>query len=113
MPQQPLKIQRAPRLLDRPHRHAVGVDHGRLQAGVAEFGLDGTDVLARLQQMGGKGVILMLVCPDALPPENGFVTRHIAASHWEHGYLLALVITAYSIHMTTITLDATTVNRVR
>jgi len=51
-----IQIQRTSGLLDRPDRHAVGIDHGRLQAGMAELGLNGADVVTGLQEVGGKGM---------------------------------------------------------
>ena len=51
-----VEVQRALRFLDRPDRNAVGVDHGGLQAGVAQQFLDGADVVIGLQQVGGEGV---------------------------------------------------------
>ena len=52
----PLQIQRTLRLLDGPHRHAVGVDHGGFEACVAEQFLNDPDIVVRLQEMGGEGV---------------------------------------------------------
>ena len=34
----------------------MSVDHGRLQTGMTELGLDGTDVVICLQEMGGIGM---------------------------------------------------------
>jgi len=47
-------IQRAAHRRGRP-KH-VGVDHGGLQTVVTHQGLDGADVAAALQEMGGKAV---------------------------------------------------------
>jgi len=47
-------IQRTAHRGGRPKR--VGVDHGGLQTIVAHEGLDGADIAAALQEMGGKAV---------------------------------------------------------
>lgn len=51
-----VKIQRTPRFIDRPYRDAVGINHGRLQACVAQFGLDGADIIISLQQVCDIGM---------------------------------------------------------
>ncbi len=48
------EIERAFRFLDGPDRDAVGVDHGRFQAGVPKEFLNNADVVSCLQKMGGK-----------------------------------------------------------
>ena len=50
------EIERAFRLFHGSDRHAVGVDHRRLQAGVAQEILYHADVVICLEQVGGEGV---------------------------------------------------------
>ena len=51
-----VQVERTFRLSDGSNWNAVGVDHGGLQACVPKQGLDGTGIVIRLQQVGGKGV---------------------------------------------------------
>ena len=52
---QSTKIERALRFLHGPDRHAVGVDHGGFEAGMAQEFLNDADVVIGLQEVGGGG----------------------------------------------------------